>query len=201
MSANADGAAEASGAAAASGETDATGGGDSGDGGDDLSAREIDRRPTPLSAVVALAAAAITAIAASVGSPAGGALAAVGVAVLAPAVVRGSRWLVHVAGLVLLAGVVLGGAGDAPELWILTATVGAVVAWDAGQNAISLGEQLGRDADTARAEVAHSAATIGLGATTVGVAYVLYQFAGGNRPLSAVVLLLVAVAVLLNVLR
>jgi hypothetical protein len=175
---------------------------DADDGGDDEpSGREIDRRPAPLSAVVALAAAAVTAIAASVGSTAGGALAGFGIVVLAPAVINGSRRLVHAGAIALLAGVVVGGAGDAPELWTLVATVAAVVAWDAGQNAISLGEQLGRRADTARAEVVHTAATVALGTTTAGVAYVLYQVAGGSRPLSGVVFLLVAVAILLQALR
>jgi len=168
---------------------------------DERSGREIDRRPAPLSAVLAIAASAIAAIAASTGSPAGGALAGIGVAVVAPGVVVGSRRLVHADALALVTGIVLGGTGDAPELWTLTATVAAVVAWDAGQNAISLGEQLGREADTARAEVAHATGTVAVGSLTAGVAYALYLGAGGNQPLSAVVLLLVAVVVLVGALR
>jgi len=185
---------------AASTASDADDGG-GGDGEDELTGREIDRRPTPLSAVVALAAAGVVAIAASVGSTAGGALAGVGVVALAPAVLVGYPRLVDVGALALLVGIALAGSGDAPELWVLVATVSAVVAWDAGQNAISLGEQLGRDANTARAEVAHSAATVAVGSTTAGVAYVVYLFAGGSRPLSGVVVLLVAVAILLGALR
>lgn len=190
---------------ASSADDDAGGGGGGGDGGGDgdeeLAGREIDRRPTPLSALVALAAASVVAIAASVGSTAGGALAGLGVVALAPAVLVGSPRLVDGGALALLAGVALGGSGDAPELWVLVATVAAVVAWDAGQNAISLGRQLGRDASTARAEVAHSGATVAVGTTTAGVAYVVFLFAGGSRPLSGVVVLLVAVAILLGALR
>jgi len=163
--------------------------------------REVDRRPTPLSALVAVAASAITAIAAGVGSLAGGAVAGLGVAVVAPAVIVGRRWAVDLGGLGLLGGVALGGAGDVSELWVLTAAVAAVVAWDAGGNAISLGEQLGRDADTASAELAHVGATVAVGTTTGGVAYVLYLLAGGQQPLSAVLLLLVAVLVLVSFLR
>jgi hypothetical protein len=181
------------------GDSGADGEGD--DGEDELAGREIDRRPTPLSAVLALAAASVVAIAASVGSTAGGALAGLGVVALAPAVVAGYPRLVDGGALALLGGVALGGSGNAPELWLLVATVAAVVAWDAGQTAISLGGQLGRDASTARAEVAHSAATVAIGTTTAGVAYVVYLFAGGSRPLSGVVVLLVAVAILLGALR
>lgn len=163
--------------------------------------REIDRAPVGLSSVLAIAASAIAAVAASEGNTAGGALAGLGVVLIALGVLRGSRGAVHAAGLALLGGIVLGGSGDASELWILVATVAAVLAWDVGQNAIGLGEQLGRNADTARAELAHAAGTVTVGASTAGLAYVLYLFAGTNQPLSAIVVLLVAVAFLLGVLR
>lgn len=165
------------------------------------SAREIDRRPAPLSAVFAIAASAIAAIAASVGSPAGAAIAGLGVVLAAAGALVGSRRAVDAAGLALLGGIVVAGVGSIPELWALVATVAAVLAWDLGHNAISLGEQLGRDADTAPAEIAHMAATLAVGASTAAVAYVLYLLAGGDQPISAVVFLLVAVALLVGALR
>lgn len=172
-----------------------------GDDEDVPTGREIDRGPTPLSSVLAIAASAIATIAASTGATAGAALAALGVVLLAGGVLTGSRRLVDGTGLTLLAGIAIAGTADAPEYWVLVAVAAAVVAWDVAGNAIGLGEQLGRNADTAPAELAHAAASVAVAAVTAALAYALYLVAGTNQPITAVVFLLAAAAVLLAVLR
>ncbi|WP_256299719.1 DUF7519 family protein [Haloarchaeobius salinus] len=165
---------------------------------------EIDRRPTRLSAIVSLGAAAVAALAAILTASIGGVFAGVGIVALAPGLVVGSRRLVHVGGVVLAAGMVLAGAtggGGAAELFMLVGTAATVVAWDVGQNAVGLGEQLGQEAETTRAELAHLGATLVVGAVTVGVAYGLYQVAGSGQPLPALVMLLVAALALTTALR
>jgi hypothetical protein len=165
---------------------------------------EIDRRPVRLSAIVSLGAAAVATLAAILTASVGGVFAGLGIVALAPGLVVGSRRLVHVGGVVLAAGMVLAGAtgaGAAAELFLLVGTAATVVAWDVGQNAVGLGEQLGQEAETTRAELAHIGATLVVGGVTVGVAYGLYQVAGSGQPLPALVMLLVAALVLTTALR
>lgn len=165
---------------------------------------EIDRGPARLSAVVSLGAAAAAVLAAALAASAGGAFAGLGVVALAPALVVGSRRLVHVGAVVMVAGLVLAGAtggGAGAELFLLVGTAATVVAWDVGQNAIGVGRQLGREAETTRAELAHLGASLVVGSVTVGVAYGLYQVAGSGQPLPALVMLLVAALALTAALR
>jgi hypothetical protein len=72
----------------------------------------------------------------------------------------------------------------------------AVLAWDAGWNAIGVGAQLGREADTVRLEAAHLAASTAVGVAVLGVGFGLYRVGTGGKPI-AVLLLLVIAAVLL----
>ncbi|MFC4407466.1 DUF7519 family protein [Haloarchaeobius iranensis] len=165
---------------------------------------EIDRRPVRLSAIVSLGAAAVAALAAILTASVGGVVAGLGIVALAPGLVVGSRRLVHAGGVVLAAGMVVAGAtgaGAAAELFLLVGTAATVVAWDVGQNAVGLGQQLGQEAETTRAELAHIGATLVVGGVTVGVAYGLYQVAGTGQPLPALVMLLVAALVLTTALR
>ncbi|WP_435317737.1 DUF7519 family protein [Haloarchaeobius sp. TZWSO28] len=167
-------------------------------------ATEIDRRPVRLSAVVALGAGAFAALAAILTASVGVVGAALGMLALAPGVVLGSRRLVHVGAVGLLGGLVFAGAtGGAPsaELLMLVGTTATVLAWDVGQNAIGLGEQLGREADTTRAELAHIGGSAVVGVATGGMAFAVYQVATEGQPISALALLLVAVVILTTALR
>jgi hypothetical protein len=75
-----------------------------------------------------------------------------------------------------------------------------VLAWDVGGSAISVGAQLGRDADTVRLEAVHIAASTALGAVVVGVGYGLYRAGPGEQPVVALVLLVVAAVLLVEAL-
>ncbi|WP_267642764.1 DUF7519 family protein [Haloarchaeobius amylolyticus] len=165
---------------------------------------EIDHRPARLSAMVALGAGAFAALAAILTASVGVLGGALGMLALAPGVVLGSRRLVHLGAVGLLAGLVFAGAtGTAPsaELLMLVGTTATVLAWDVGQNAIGLGEQLGREAETTRAELAHIGGSAVVGTLTGGVAYAVYQVATEGQPVSALALLLLAVVILTTALR
>lgn len=79
---------------------------------------------------------------------------------------------------------------------LLIATAGTVVVWDAGDRAISLGEQLGRVARTRRLEAVRAGGTLLVGAVAVVLAPVVEGFGSSGLPLSALAALLVAVLLL-----
>jgi len=135
------------------------------------------------------------------GVPSGLAAGAVGTLVLAAGVVAGSRRLLDYAAIGLFLAVVFSGVGGARPAPLLVSMVAAVVAWDAGEQAINVGEQLGRDARTRRAEVVHVASTtiVGMGGAALG--YGVYRLAGGGRPASALVVLLLGAVLITWALR
>lgn len=106
----------------------------------------------------------------------------------------GARWLVKAGAGFVLAGVLvtalLNSAGLEP---LLIATAGSVVAWDLAENAINVGEQLGRETTTMHIEGVHALGTVVVAAVAVeGV-----QLARGWNPaeasLSVLLVLLLAV--------
>lgn len=123
-------------------------------------------------------------------------LGAAGVLVLWVGLLRGTRSAVTTGALGLFVASVVAGARAAPIVPVLTGVVLAVVAWDTGTNAISIGEQLGRSADTTRIEVIHGTATIAVGALTAAVGYAIYRFGAGGQPVAAVVFFLVGAVLL-----
>lgn len=125
----------------------------------------------------------------------------VGVLVLALALVpvrgAGSRSLVKIGTALVFVAVLASGIFNAVSLGaLLLAGAATVVAWDAGEHAINVGEHLGRSADTREVEVVHVAGTGLVAFVAVEVA----KFSGGVGPdslsLGSLVLLLVAVVLL-----
>ena len=115
---------------------------------------------------------------------------------LRPVRQRTARRFVSASLAALVVGVVLSGVFHRTSaVVLLTATVGAVVAWDVAENGISLGEQLRTDAETRRVELVHAGSSAGFGAVLVFGATVLYERGGTTLPLG-VLLLLVAGAVI-----
>lgn len=160
----------------------------------------IDRSPARLSSTLALVAGLTALGATAILSPSGAAIAAPGLVLLLLGVVRGSRRAVTVGCFVLLLGALAGGVLGPESPAVLIAVAATVLAWDVGEHAINVGEQLGREADTTSGEVAHAAAStlIGAGAATLG--YLLYISVAGGKPLTALVLLLFAAIVLTSAL-
>jgi hypothetical protein len=123
-------------------------------------------------------------------------VAVLGVA-LAPVRGGGSRTAVKLGtGLVYVSVLAAGLFRLAPLQTLLVATVGTVVAWDAGDRAIVLGKQVGRVARTRRLEAVRSGTGLLVGALAVVVAPVVVGAGTSGLPLSALAALLVAVLLL-----
>ena len=102
---------------------------------------------------------------------------------------------------ILVVAALISGAAGAPVVATLTGVTGALLALNLGSTALSLGDQLGRQAPTLRLELVHAAAStlVGLGVVTAGTA--VHSAAGDGQPTTAVLGLVVAVVVLLLALR
>ncbi len=162
---------------------------------------EHDVEPTPaaplLSVSLALAAGVLAVLALAVGSPLAGAAGLVAVALLASALaVRSLRLCTAAAGWYVLA-IAAGGVTGAGAGSLVTAAVCAVVAWDVADHGLELGRQVGREAPTARNELVHAVGSLGLATGAAAVAFGAFLAAGGGRPATALVFLLLGAVALL----
>jgi hypothetical protein len=128
-------------------------------------------------------------------------LCVVGTALVLVGIVRGSRGGVTVGCVGLLFGALAAGVQDAPTVVMLFSVTASVLAWDTGQTAIDLGEQLGRGADTRRLELTHLFGSVAVGTVTAVVGYLALQIGTGGQPVSVLLGLLVAALLLLAGLR
>ncbi|WP_267642391.1 DUF7519 family protein [Haloarchaeobius amylolyticus] len=99
-------------------------------------------------------------------------------------------------GFVFLAVLVAGVTQLADFDALLLSGVAAVVAWDAGETAVNVGEQLGQEPTTWPVEAAHLAGTLVVGAVTVALGRVAQGLGTPGLPLTQFAFLLVAVVVL-----
>lgn len=160
---------------------------------------DIDRSPARTSAGIAIIAGGFAI--AVVSSPATTVVGGVGVLLLLLGVVRGWRRAVTIGAFVLFLGVVYAGLQNAAAEELLLATAGTVIAWDVGEQSINVGQQLGRSARTARAELVHAASSTIIGVVTIGLGFVVYTLATGGQPVTALVILLAAVIALVAAVR
>jgi hypothetical protein len=161
----------------------------------------VTHAPPPLSVALSLLFGATALVGIGLAAVAGLPFAALALVAVAIGLLRGGRsWLARGAVLGTVGVLVAGVRGGAPEP-LLVGLLGTVLAWDVGEHAIGLGEQLGREATTVRVEVVHAAASlaVGAGATTLG--YGVYLGATGGQPVAALVFLVVGVVSLVAALR
>lgn len=112
------------------------------------------------------------------------------------------RRLVATGAALLWLGVVTGGVvQNTGPVTLLIAGIAVVFAWDAAEQSVSLGRQIGREAKTIRAEVTHGFGTAGVGVGVFIVTALLYRFGADGLPLGGFVALLVAGFVLAIALR
>lgn len=125
----------------------------------------------------------------------------IGVALLGAGIARGSHQL-NLLGFGLLVGTILLGAIlQLSTIGIVTSMAAAIVAYDAGRYAIGLGNQLRENASAPQAELFHIGGTTVVAGVLAAGTYAGYQFLWGGQPVSAVILLLIAAALLFLVLR
>lgn len=160
----------------------------------------ISREPARRSRRIAVAAGLLAlASAGSYSWPALG-IGAVGLTALGLGLIRGRHGRVTLGALGLFLGAIAAGATGAPVEAVLVAVTSAVIAWDVGGSAISVGSQLGREADTARLEAVHVAGSVGVGFAVAGVGYGLFRVAAGGQPVTALLFFLLSAVLLLEVL-
>ncbi|MFC7157948.1 hypothetical protein ACFQPA_21245 [Halomarina halobia] len=120
---------------------------------------------------------------------------------LVPISRRAARRLISAGFALVVVGTVFSATvGGASTLSLLGSLVAAVVAWDAGERAINLGDQLGTDARTWPVELAHSGATAAFGCVSVALALALSEANVTGVPLAGLALLLGAAVTLMVVL-
>ncbi|WP_255152535.1 DUF7519 family protein [Halorarius halobius] len=174
----------------------------SGESADDAAGEPAGFEPGPsnLGRGLTLAAALAAAVTLAPSLPAV-AVGVVAVGLFAVALRRGSRRALGVATGALVCGLLVGGIyGTPPELLVVSAGA-TVLAWDVGDTALGVGEQLGRRARSERLELVHAAASLAVAVVGGAVAYTVFRLAGGGRPLLAVVLLLLGATMIVAVLR
>jgi len=116
-------------------------------------------------------------------------------------IVRGSRGWLAVGGVGLFAGMLLAGLIETSPVFPLAGTAAALIAWDIGEHAINVGEQLGREADTSRQEVVHAGLSVCIGGLALGVALAVDRLSVVQFPVSALLVGLGATLVLIAILR
>lgn len=118
----------------------------------------------------------------------------VGGGLIAVGVYRRSRTTITVGTVGILVGIVLSGVLGARPTIVLAAIITATLAWDASQNAITVGTRLGRAAETRRVEIVHIAMTAIITTLAAGSGYVVTQVTVGSlSPVALAILLLAAV--------
>ena len=128
-------------------------------------------------------------------------LGAFGVVVFGSGLYLGTRRVLLLGDILVLFGVLISGLFGASSLVLLTSVTLTVLAWDLGEQAIGLGEQLGPEANTLRGEVVHVSAGVLVATVGGGIGYALFVVSTGGQPLTAVVILLLAVVILASALH
>lgn len=152
----------------------------------------VDHTPARLSSLVAVFAALVAALSITLASiPLGLVFGGMGVVFVALGVYTGYRAAVTAGAALAFIGVLLVGliVGASVEV-LLAGTVAIIVAWDVGENAIGIGEQVSGDARTGHAEAVHVAATLVVGVVSSGLVYGVSSAASGGKPVTSLFLLL-----------
>ena len=162
---------------------------------------EITRRPTRSGTALALSAAGFATLALAFTTATAAVGGIVATVVLAVGLTRTSRRIVDAAGGLFFLALLFAGVGAAGVEALLLAAVASMLAWDTGENALSIGEHLGRETETTRLELVHAATTLFVIVVGVGLVYALWSVASGGQPIAAVVLLLVGAIALVAAVR
>ena len=167
----------------------------------DVDAVDPDHRPAVLTSGLSIVALLLGVLSSALYSPfvlIGGAAALV---IVGTGLWAGSRRAVTIGTAVALAGLLAGGIQGVPAVPMLASVTATVLAWDAGHHAIGIGDQLGREAATARAELPHVGGTVLVGLVAATGGYAVFLAGPGGQPVAAVIAMLLGALLLLAVLR
>lgn len=151
--------------------------------------RRFDGRPTVVGSALSL----LVGVVAVGATLAGGTAAVVGVTglgMLALGLRRGDTRVLTLGAAVLFGGVLLAGIFGAPPEPTLLAAAATVVAWDVGEHAVGLGAQVGRHAETGRAELVHAAGSALVASTAAATAFLAFQTLASQSLLALILLAL-----------
>lgn len=157
----------------------------------------LDRGPTTVSSLTSVGSSLVVALAVGSWYWPGLFVVAPGVGCVLLGLYRRSRTLLGGGLACFVVGAVLAALAGVPVEPLLLGSASAVLAWDAGERAITVGEQLGRTASTARIELLHATATAFVGSWSVGITYLAFSRLSVSYPLSSIVLLCIGVVSLL----
>lgn len=157
----------------------------------------IDRSAARLSSGVAIGAALLALATVGTASLVAFSLGAIGTVAVVGGIATGHRGVVTAGAVVLFVGTLAAGVAGVSAPRQLLATGAVLFAWDVGRSGIDVGAQLGATADTTAIELRHASAIALVIALTGGIGYAVFRLAAGTYPVSAVVALLVAGALLI----
>lgn len=164
---------------------------------------DVEHEPARLSAHVAMGAGVVAALTSAPFALLALPFGVGGLAMLAAGlyVAESRTWVSVGAGGIFSGGLLAGAFGGVTAELLLISVIGVMVAWDVGQNAISIGEQLTAATHTRRLELVHAGATAVVATLAAGLAYGVYVAGTGGQPAPALALLLIGAVVLLWVVR
>jgi len=157
---------------------------------------EFDPRPPTTAVLPAAVAAAVSVLAVVAGSVVGAALVgpgAVGVVYGAHTATR--RFVTLGAGLAFV-GVVLAATQGLPISLALVAGVAAIVAYDTGEHAVTLGIDVGSQAPTGQSVLVHATGSLAVGSLAAAFGYAIYVFGPTSLPVTGLIALLLAAVLL-----
>ena len=111
------------------------------------------------------------------------------------------RSTVELGAMVIFVGIVVAGIAESEPLWLVGAAVGTTLVWDLGEQAITVGEQVGTRAQSDRGERRHALMSVGVGIGIGGVLLGVHSVSTGGFPVGGLVVLLVAALLLASAVR
>ncbi|MCG1002153.1 MULTISPECIES: hypothetical protein [Halobacterium] len=153
---------------------------------------DFDARPPALAVVPATVAAALAVLAVAAGSTVGLVLAGPGGAAVVYGARDASRNLVTLGGTLAFVGVAVGAATGLPSALTLIGGVAALVAYDTGEHAVTLGADVGSEAPVSQSVAVHTAGSVAVGSVVAAVGFGIYQFGPTSLPVTGLVALLFA---------
>jgi hypothetical protein len=162
----------------------------------------VDHSPTRISTYAAVTAAVVAGLTSAPFAVLTIPLGFAGIAAVAAGllVVESRKWVSLGVGSLLLGVFVSGGFGT-PVEFLLVSTIAAILSWDLGHYAISLGEQVGSHSRTERVEIIHGAFTTLVGMVAAALGYGFFVTAGTGKSVASLSLLIVGIVCLLWAIR